>query len=70
MLRMVEVYFSSNIQAIGFDHGVLRVVFHSGSTYDYDDVPEEVFQQFLAASSKGKYFAANVRGHYNARKVS
>jgi hypothetical protein len=68
ILKMVSMnpVVSSNIGAIGYD-GVTRelhVQFKSGRTYKYSNVPLDVYDAFLAAESKGKYFAANVRGKY------
>ncbi|MHC4797460.1 MAG: KTSC domain-containing protein [Planctomycetota bacterium] len=48
---------SSNIQAIGYEaeDEILQVVFLNGSTYEYYNVPEEVYQAFMTAPSKGKF---------------
>lgn len=58
---------SSNIYMIGYDEdeNALYVTFHSGSTYEYINVPKHVFISFLAAESKGKYFYSWVRNRYN-----
>ena len=55
-IEMVPVD-SSNVAAIGYSDAlrVLQVDFLSGSTYRYFDVPSQVFQGFLKASSKGRY---------------
>jgi hypothetical protein len=57
---------SSNIGAIGYDGEaqVLHVQFTSGRKYAYFNVPLEVYDAFLSADSKGKFFAANIRGKY------
>lgn len=34
------------------------------TTYDYIGVPESVYQGLLAAPSKGKYHAANIKNKY------
>jgi len=39
---------------------VLR--FTSGKAYAYDQASEELYQRFLAAESKGRFFQAEVRG--------
>jgi KTSC domain len=48
---------SSMIQAFGYEAETqtLMVIFSSGKTYRYFDVPPEVYQQLLAAPSKGSY---------------
>jgi hypothetical protein len=53
-IDMIEVE-SSNIEAIGWRAGVCQVDFLSGSRYQYSDVPEWVFQEFLEADSKGRF---------------
>ena len=62
---------SSNIYMIGYDENEesLYVTFHSGSTYEYINVPKNVFISFLSATSKGKYFYAWVRNRFNWVKV-
>lgn len=44
---------SSNVACIGFENGVLRVQFHNGYVYEYYNVPESVYKDFLHAPSKG-----------------
>lgn len=53
---------SSNIQAIGFDSGSLRVRFRDGSEYDYADVTQGQHAAFLDAPSKGKWLNEFVIG--------
>ena len=62
---------SSMIHAIGYDKEkrILEVVFNTGRTYQYADVPYEVFVGFLNAESKGRYFLANIRDVYQYLQV-
>jgi KTSC domain len=53
-IAMIEVE-SSNIAAIGYRSGVCQVDFHSGSRYQYFEVPDVIYHDFLAADSKGRY---------------
>jgi hypothetical protein len=57
---------SSLVLAIGYDKGtqVLEVVLKSELTYQYDNVPPEVYGAFMQAESKGKFFVENVRDVY------
>lgn len=61
---------SSNLVAIGYDSNTatLRIVFHSG-VYDYYNVPQNVFEGLLNASSKGKYHHAFIKNSYSYSKV-
>jgi len=58
---------SSNIHSIQYfydDHN-LEVGFNSGKLYIYHQVPEELFDQFTAAESKGTFFRKNIRGKFS-----
>ena len=71
MIEMQPVT-SSQIAAIGHDPETnkLRVQFHSGSLYEYDDVPASTFNSLLNADSPGKHFGAHIRGRHAYRKVT
>jgi hypothetical protein len=59
---------SSNIEAVGYDSSSqeLHVQFlQSGKTYVYSSVPEWVFQELLAADSKGIYLNSQIKGTYD-----
>jgi hypothetical protein len=63
---------SSNVYAVGYDEQVqmLEVEFHSGSIYQYANVPLTVYRQFMRADSKGKFLNAVVKKTYSYRKVA
>lgn len=48
----------------------LEIEFRSGSRYRYDGVSPEVFAQFLAAPSHGRYFTAWIRDRYPTTRLS
>lgn len=52
------------------DSRTLFVVFVDGDVYAYFDVPPAVYEAFLAAESKGRFFADHVRDRYAYHKVS
>jgi len=62
---------SSNISSIGYDEesNTLEVEFHSGAVYQYFDVPLNVYQGIIEASSKGQYLAQHIKGYYRFVKV-
>ena len=64
-LLMVEVA-STAIAAVGHDAAsrTLVVCFRSGETYAYLDAPRAVYDAFLAAPSKGRFFQAEVAGAF------
>lgn len=62
---------SSNIEAIGYDAGseTLQVEFKNGSTYQYFDVPERVFEELRDAGSVGAYLSSNIKGVFRFSRV-
>jgi hypothetical protein len=62
---------SSNIKSVGYDpeQKILEIEFKSGSVYQYEEVPEDVFQEMLVAESVGKYFNTQVKGIYSEKRI-
>lgn len=62
---------SSNVGAVGYDPHLqqLHVRYLSGRTYVYSDVPEGVYQELLAAPSKGSFLNRAVKGVYAYHEV-
>lgn len=48
---------------------MLYLEFHSGERYRYFDFPPEQYQEFLAAESKGTYFAKRIRNHFRYEQL-
>jgi hypothetical protein len=65
-MEWVETPESSNIARFRYDAAgsVLIVEFIRGGTYNYYDVPEHIYEQMRAASSKGQFLAQYVKGAY------
>ncbi len=55
-MELVQVE-SSMISAVAYDDAArdLLVIFNTGQTYVYNDVPREVYDGLLKADSKGSY---------------
>lgn len=68
-MNMIPVV-SSNISAIGYEGTTLYVLFNSGSTYAYLNVPKNAYDALMSASSHGSYLAAHIKGVYPYRKIS
>lgn len=49
---------SEAISMASFDHseGIVKIVFKDGKAYSYDSIPYELFQELVAAKSKGAFF--------------
>ncbi|GAA0534431.1 lysyl-tRNA synthetase class 2 [Chitinophaga japonensis] len=48
----------------------LRIVYVSGTVYDYKGVPPRVYDAMKKASSKGQYLNRHIKGKYDFVKVS
>lgn len=73
-ITMKEVS-SSNIARIGYDPNTELLIIEfkrkdGVSTYEYDNFPRELYEEFLAAPSIGGFFGSRIRPHYAGRKVS
>ena len=70
IMNMIAVS-SSSIAFIGYDaeHMTLRIQFREGGVYDYHGVPEMVYQQFISAPSKGRYYARFIKGRFNQQRI-
>ena len=62
---------STNLEAIGSDPEtqVMGVRFVDGSAYEYDLVPQKVYDFVRRAPSVGKIFASIVKNNYLHRRV-
>ena len=62
---------SSNLASVGYDPATqtLEIEFHHGGVYQYFDVPSSIYDGLVVASSKGQYFAANIKGVYRYARV-
>jgi len=58
---------SSAISHIGYDRDTkqMKITFKQGKTYDYCGVPENIFDEFLNASSVGKYYDKYIKDNYD-----
>ncbi len=63
---------SSNVHSVGYDFGseTLHVDFNDGSRYRYFDVPEAVYDAFLAAPSKGSFVWTTLRDRYRYERMA
>lgn len=62
---------SSTIGAVGYEKesSTLEVEFKTGAVYQYFDVPEPLYRRFMQASSKGKFFAAEIKAEFKYSRV-
>ena len=77
-MNLIKVQ-STNIEQIGYEEGtrislsqkpisILRVIFTSGITYDFYNVPKDIYEGLLDSRSVGKYFHQNIKNRYEYEK--
>lgn len=62
---------SSSIASVGYDSAsmTLEVEFTHGGVYQYCDVPDSVYQEFMSAPSLGMYLNQNIRDNYRYTRL-
>jgi len=62
---------SSSLASIGYAAEVrtLEVEFNRGDTYQFFAVPKYIFDDLLAAPSKGTYFNEHIKDRYPFRRL-
>jgi hypothetical protein len=48
----------------------LYLEFRSGEVYRYFDIPAQLYQEFLAADSHGRYFRRNILGRFRYNRIA
>ena len=62
---------STTLRSAGHDpsSAILELQFRNGAVYQYSFVPPSVYQDLLAACSKGGYFNQNIRGRFPYHRI-
>jgi hypothetical protein len=62
---------SSNILSIGYDSQsrILEIEFVKTGIYCYEQVPLEIYKEFLNAESCGKYFEKKIKSNFTFTKI-
>jgi len=50
--------------------GTLYLRFRSGEIYAYFNIPEDQYQAFLQAESRGRYFLSLIRGRFRYQRIA
>ena len=68
---MLTTVNSNAIHAIGYDPKTrqLEVIFTGGGIYLFENVPHDVFLQFLRSPSKGGFFRRRVQGRFRQERL-
>lgn len=69
MIRQPVV--SSNLRSVGYDSElkILEIEFKEGRVYSYNNVPNEIHQGLIKASSKGKFFSNYIRDRFSTKRL-
>ena len=62
-MHMIPVS-SSNLASVGYENGILHIVFRGGELYEYRGVPATIYQGLMSAASHGEYFHRHIKGVY------
>jgi hypothetical protein len=66
----VAVDDSSFVESIGYNFSSRKLVVSlETGEYTYQNVPVDLFLQFIAADSKGEFYNANIKGRFNYRRL-
>ena len=68
LMIMKPVHGSSFIAAIGYQNNILRIKFVSGTLLEYHNVPQHIYNEFVRAGSKGRYYKSHIRGNFGGSK--
>ena len=54
---------------VGYNSGQLQIQFPGGHIYQYEQVPQEVYDAVSGSESVGKAFHEFIKGNYTGRKL-
>lgn len=62
---------SSNIVSVGYDPAseTLEIEFSNGSVYQYYNISQNTYDQFMAAASKGQFLAYQIKNAFPYSRV-
>lgn len=60
---------SSNVDAVGYDDGVLEVHFRNGARYRYAGVEAEEYDALLKADSVGRFLNERIKPNYTYERL-
>ncbi len=58
--------------SVGFEPSTrrLHIEFKNGAIYEYKGVPEQFHKTLTEADSTGEFFHANLKPHFNGRRIN
>ena len=66
-----EMVASSTIMSVGYEAAseTLEIEFKNGSVYQYYNVPESIYNDFVASDSKGKFLHVYIKSSYPCSRI-
>ena len=62
---------SSTLSKVGYDpsSGTMIIVFNTGSTYEFQQMPKDIYDNLLNSPSLGAFFNQNIRKRFMFKKI-
>jgi UDP-galactopyranose mutase len=62
---------SAHILSSGYDpdERAMQITFHNGDTHEFRGVPEQIYQSFQNAPSKGKFYHKVIAARFRGEKI-
>lgn len=62
---------SSNLKKVDYDTSTKKLVveFNNSQSYEYEDVPHQMFTSFRASESQGSFFSKNIAKTFKYKKL-
>lgn len=69
--KIINEIESSNITKTEYDTDTKKLIveFKNGLTYEYDEVPHQLYTQFRMSESQGKFFSSKIARTFKYKKL-
>ena len=69
--KIINEIESSNIKKTEFDTETKKMIveFNNGLSYEYSDIPHQIYTKFRLSPSQGKFFMSEIAKKYTYKKV-
>lgn len=67
-MQMISVK-SKSIASIGYENEQMQINFRNGEILVFQGIPVQLFNNFMIARQKGKFYGIYIRGKYPSIKI-
>lgn len=69
--KIINEIESSNIKKTEYDTETKKLIteFNNGLSYEYENVPHQIYTKFRLAESQGKFFMSEIAKKYHYKKL-